>query len=131
MCEVTSLPPGQFDSYPGFEENGIKEWKGPEVVDMINSNKALPTFVMFYHPKCPWCKKVYDVWVKMGKKFNVDGTGVRIEAVNGSYTLQRSDIGVKTYPDFRLFRAGDDSYGQHFPKVPEMRTVEGFTKFLK
>ena len=100
---------------------------------MMASNKAIPTFVFFYHPKCSWCKKVHEEWVNLGKKFNVDGTGVRIEAVNVSYSIDKKDLGITTLPDFRLFRAGDDSVGPpiHLKKDPKIRNVEGFTKFLE
>ena len=98
---------------------------------MIASNKAIPVFVFFYHPKCPWCRKVYDEWVNLGKKFNVDGTGVRIEAVNVSYSLNKKELDITTLPDFKLFRAGDDSIGIHLKKDPEIRNVKGFTKFLE
>ena len=124
------LPPGQFPSEFSFDKNGIRDWKGPEALNMMASYKALPTFVMFYHPLCPWCKRVFEEWVKLGKEFNVDGTGVSIEAVNGSYSATREEIGVKTFPDFRLF-VGGNPYGLHMPKDPSSRTVAGFTKFLK
>ena len=41
---------------------------------------------------------MYKDWVKLGKKMNSDGTGVRIEAVNGSYTKDKATIGVDKYP---------------------------------
>ena len=109
------LPKGEFPSEFGVDKNGIKDWKGPEILNMMASFKALPTFVLFYHPKCKWCMKAGKEWVELGKKFNVDGTGVRIEAVNGSFFNERKDeLGVKTWPDFRFFNQGDDNMGVHF-----------------
>ena len=97
---------------------------------MLSSTKDLPTFIMFYHPKCPWCKKVFKEFEALGQKCNTAGTEVRIEAVNGSYSKTREELGVKTYPDFRLFRGGDP-YGLHMKKDPSIRNAKGFTKFLK
>ena len=124
------LPMGEFPSEFSVEKNGIRDWKCPDALDMIANPHSEPVFVLFYHPKCPWCKKIFQEWIKLAQRFNVDGSGVKIEAVNGSYCLKRL-LGVKTYPDFRLFRQGTDPQGVRMPKDPANRTFEGFSKFLK
>ena len=89
-------------------KNGIANFKGTETTEMMKSSKTMAGLVLYYMPGQEESEKLVKEWVKTGKEMNEKGTGIRIEAVNGSWTADKASIGVSEYPTVKLFHFGDD-----------------------
>ena len=113
-------------------ENGVANFKGTETTEMMKSSKTMAGLVFYYMPGQAESEKVVPEWVKVAKEMNVAGTGIRIEAVNGSWTADRASLGVTEYPAFKLFHFGDDQKGEDVPKdVAQDGTKKAFVKYLE
>ena len=112
--------------------NGVANFKSTETTLMFKSNKTMAGLVYFYDPaQVEENKDLVKEWVKVGEEMNQRGTGVRIEAVNTSWTADKASLGITKFPAFKLFRFGDDQKGEDVPeKVVKAGKKGDFVKYL-
>ena len=87
--------------------------------------------VFFYDPAQD-NKELVKEYVKVAGEMNTRGTGIRIEAVNTSWTSNKASLGVTKFPAFKLFHFGDDQKGEDVPEeVVKDGKKAAFIKYLE
>ena len=116
----------------GESMNGVANFKGTETTEMYRSSKTMAGLVFLYDPSQEETKKLVPEYLKVAKEMNERGTGIRIEAVNVSWTANKKSLGVEKFPAFKLFHFGDDTKGENVPEaVVTDGTKDAFLKYLE
>jgi len=88
----------------------------PEVLELYPENweeyigQARPTFVEFYAPWCPYCKRLEPIWKDLAKDLAAKNSNVQIARLNAdTYTEFMPRYDVRGFPTLVLFEAGRPS----------------------
>jgi protein disulfide-isomerase A1 len=106
------------------QEESVYVLEDSNAANFISQNNIV--FVKFYAPWCGHCKQMAPAFSDLGKKYNVDGSLVKIAKLDA--TVQKEFAGqhrIQGFPTIKLFIGGNpvDYQGE--------RTVEAMTSFIE
>jgi len=86
------------------------------------------TLIVAYAPWCGHCKALLPTWEKLAKKYNVDGSKLRIAKIDATANFIPSVFEVRGYPSIFWVPAGK---GAEPKKYESGREEEEFEKYIK
>jgi len=86
------------------------------------------TFIVAYAPWCGHCKALLPTWEKLAKKYNVDGSKLRVAKIDATANFIPSSFEVHGYPSIFWVPAGKGAQPVKYEGGREMDEFETYIK---
>jgi len=115
------------EEIPAPAKSGEVEVIVGKTFDEIISKTETDTLIAAYAPWCGHCKALLPTWEKLAKKYNVDGSKVRIAKIDATNNFVPSTFEVHGFPSIFWVPAGK---GNAPVKYEGSRDQEDFEKYI-
>jgi len=116
------------EDVPAAVKPGEVEVVVGKTFDEIITKTETDTFVVCYAPWCGHCKALLPTWEELAKKYNVDGSKVRIAKIDATNNFVPSEFEVRGYPSIFWVPAGKGSNPQKYEGGREKDEFETYIK---
>ncbi|CAK9866522.1 unnamed protein product [Sphagnum jensenii] len=124
MSHSAGISEEDSDHHPNAMQHGVIELTDCDFEDNI---RRRPTFVMFYAPWCPHCRRLHPTWADLENVVTKQGFNVQIAILDATKHIRFADLyDVPGFPTLILFE-----HGVPVARHKGARDIESLLAFLE